>query len=144
MNKAVMVLRISAIIINVLLCVIMTLGLVVAEPSGKNLILLASIVIVAVLNILILSGVRTLIAGKCGTVLICLATVLNVCSLLGVLAGLYQYGMPGDVLSNMAVFVWLIFPLVTLPALFMVRSQMRKGVKPCPITCPNCGTEFQR
>ena len=144
MNQATNVLRILAIIINAILCILLTLTMIVIGSDGGYLILMSLVVLTGVLNIVILCCVGRLIGGGVGIVSICLASVLNVCSLLGVIAGLYQYGMPGDALFNMAVIAWLIFPLITLPTLFIVRAQMKKGIKPNTLTCPNCGTEIQR
>ena len=144
MNKAASILKIFTIIMNAVLCVFLTLAIFEAGSEGVYLFLMLLVILTAVLNILILSLDRRFLLGITGTVSIFLVCVLNSCSLLGVMTGLFQYGLPESPIAAIAVIVWLIFPLITLPVLFVVRSQAGKNANGGTITCPNCGTEIQQ
>ena len=144
MNKTAGILKILAIIINAVLCVFLTLAILEAGSEGVYLFLMLLVILTAVLNILILSLDRRFLLGITGTVSIFLVCVLNSCSLLGVMTGLLQYGLPETPIAAVAVIVWLIFPLITLPTIFVVRSQVRKNTNGGTITCPNCGTVIQQ
>ena len=144
MNKAAGILKIFTIIMNAVLCVFLTLAIFEAGSEGVYLFLMLLVILTAVLNILILSFGRRLLLGIRGIVSVCLFGILNGCSLLGVMTGLFQYGLPESPIAAIAVIVWLIFPLITMPTLFVVRSQAGINANGGTITCPNCGTEIQR
>ena len=144
MNKAAGILKILTIIMNAILCVFLTLAILEAGSEGVYLFLMLLVILTAALNILILSFGKRFFLGIRGIVSVCLLCILNGCSLLGVMTGLFQYGLPESPIAAAAVIIWLIFPLITLPTLFVVRSQTGKSTNGGTITCPNCGTEIQQ
>ncbi len=145
MNKAVSVMRIIAIILNASLGVFLSLAMLGGGVGGTYFYWMLLVILTAAVNILILSLGRRLITGVVGMVSICLASVLNTCSLLGVITGLAQYGLPEEPVAVIAVILWLVFPVVTLPMLFIVRSRLKHNTPVSDvIICPNCGTEIQR
>lgn len=128
---------------NALLGGFLTLAMLEAGVSGGYLYLMGLVILTAILNILIFSLGRRLLDGICGIVSICIAAILNLCSLIGVITGLCQYGLPEAPIATIAVILWLIATIITLPTLFIVRKQAITTVNAVPVTCPNCGTEIQ-
>lgn len=143
MNRAVSILRMIAIVLNALLCVCLTLAICEAGVGGVYLFLMGLVIFTGVLNIVILSTVGRFIVGVCRTVLIFIAAVLNLCSLIGVMTGLVQYGLPEASIAAVAVILWLIFPFISFPALFIAKGGINKTRHGGAITCPNCGTQIQ-
>ena len=128
MNKAAIVLKILGILVNVILILLAVPASIINHVSGETLMMVVFVVLSAILNIAALGFARWLLKGACGVVLICLAGVLNVCALIMVIAAICRWGMPPDIISNLAVFALLIFPLITLLALFMVRAELKKPI----------------
>jgi hypothetical protein len=144
MNKTACILKYCAITVNMLLAIFLTLLVIGIHPSGSLMTILLAVVFCSILNIILLALSRRLLAGAIGVFFLCLFSVLNIGSLLGVIACLAQWGLPGQPMEVLAVILWLVFPIITLPAIFLVRSQLNKnGASDCgTITCPNCATEI--
>ena len=147
MTKAVSVLKACAIILNALLAVFLTLVIIQVQFSGSQLIMLTAVVFCSILNIILLALSKRLLTGATGVFFLYLSTVLNLSSLLGVIAGLTQWGMPkDDLITAIAIIIWFAFPIITPPAIFLTRRQLIKNnaSNPKTITCPNCGTEISK
>jgi len=125
MNTTASILKTLAIIVNILLSLFLALAMFNAGVGGLWLFLMSLVILTAALNISVLGLGRWLISGATGIVAVGLASVLNVCSLLGVMTGLVQYGLPEPPIAAVAVILWLLFPLLTLPALWVARVHVR-------------------
>ena len=146
MNKAADILKFCAIIVNSLLTIFLTLAVIQSRASGSYLIMFLVVIFCSILNIILLALSKRLLAGAIGMFFLCLSSVLNLGSLLCVIAGLAQYGIPEQPIIAIAIIMWFVFPIITLPAIFLVRYQLnKKGVSDgSTINCPNCGTEISK
>jgi hypothetical protein len=143
-KKAAAVLKACAIILNSLLAIFLTLVLIQIQSSGLWLIMMSAVVFCAILNVIILALSKRLLAGAIGVFFLYLSSILNLCSLFGVVAGLVKWGLPEEPVAAMAVIIWFAFPIITIPAIFFVRRQLNKNDDSgCnSITCPNRNTEI--
>jgi hypothetical protein len=127
MKQTACVLKYIAIVINAILAILFTLSMIGVGFRGSYLVLVSLGVFTAVVNIAILSLAKRLLVGRAGVFFLCLGLGHSLFYLLGAISGLMQWGIPLDAITAMAVFTLIGSPIVTVPALFMLRSQLGKG-----------------
>jgi len=139
MTKAVVILKVCAFFLNALLAIFLTLAMIQVQPLISHLIMLSAVVFCSILNIILLTLSKRLLTGATGVFFLYLSFVLNLSSLLGVITGITQWGIPNeDIIAVIVVIIWLVFPIITHPAIFLARRQLIKNdASDCnTITCP--------
>ncbi len=129
MTKAVTILKACAIILNALLVIFLTLAIILFQASGSYLIMFLAVVFCSILNVILLALSKRLLTGATGTFFLYLSSALNLYSLHCVLTltGTMQWGLPRAIIPAATVIMWFACPVITLPAIFLVRGQLNKS-----------------
>jgi hypothetical protein len=143
MNKTAACLRIIAIVLNSLFLVFLVLLSISNPPPGSQLALVIIIYIFPVINLLALILNRKILTGRKGAVFSTLSIVFGVVALLMLVFVIAQSGMPEPIGMRTLVLTWLLVPLFSCPAIFLLRADAKKGdSQGKAITCPHCGGEI--
>ena len=140
MKMATTVLKIIAIILNALFLATMVLLCIKSPPSGSNVILASIIFLFPLISLLVLLGSDKLLTGTKGVVFTTLSVILGVLLLLVVMLLVGQSGVPEPAGMRAVLVLWILSPLLTIPAVILLRVGANKKTSHANIiTCPHCG-----
>ncbi len=127
MKKTVSILKTCAIIVNLLSAIFLTTWMIHDKASGSILIALLVAVFCSILNVILLVLSKRLLTGGTGVFFLYLSSALNLYSLHCVITGTMHWGLPKVIIPATTVILWFAFPVVTVPAIFLVRGQLNKS-----------------
>jgi len=129
MTKAKSILRTGAIILNPLLAIFLTVWMIHDKASGSIRFIFLAAVFCSILNVILLALSKRLLTGGTGTFFLYLSSALNLYSLHCVLTltVTMQWGLPRAIIPAATVIMWFACPVITLPAIFLVRGRLNKS-----------------
>lgn len=127
MKKAVPILKICAIILSSLSAIFLTMWMIHDKASGSILFMFLAAVFCSILNVILLVLSKRLLTGGAGVFFLYLSSALNLYSLHCVITGTMQWGLPRAIIPATTVILWFAFPIVTVPAIVLVRGQLKKS-----------------
>jgi hypothetical protein len=140
MSKAMGILKVCTIILNTLFLATLILLCIQTSPFGSNLILAVIIFFFPLINLLVLLGSGKLLMGTKGIVFATLSVISSVIILLIIVLIVGQSGVPDPAGLRAVLVLWIISPLLTIPAVILLRARTKKETSVTgTIICPHCG-----
>lgn len=121
MKIAAISLKIVSIAVNIVLCAVIGLALVLSDLNGHVKAPMAGAFAAGVVNLILFIFSGRFMQGTIGAYSVCIAVIMNVTALAPVIFGLHKFGFADDIRINFMIWTWLIFPVITIPALVLNR-----------------------